>query len=254
MNGQPFLFGPRERPLFGLKHEALSAAQPTGIVLCPAWGAEAMRAYRGLRALAIALAGRGFETLRFDYAGTGDSSGDGMDAHLDHWLADIGHAAKELRESAGCTRIALLGHRSGALLAAEALRRGTAKAEALIAWDAPENGAAFVSLMQAHDLANDARKLRYRSAASRLEPRAPNDLRGHAWPAELAAGFSILPGSTHSKLLWVHSSDHAVPPPTGATLLPLAEAAHWELEAWQDTPYAPVTAMQGLAEKISTWL
>jgi hypothetical protein len=47
-----------------------------GVVLCNAWGQEALCAHRSWRLLAMDLAAAGLPTLRFDYPGTGDSLDD----------------------------------------------------------------------------------------------------------------------------------------------------------------------------------
>src|SRR4029077_3267920 len=46
------------------------------IVLCPPIGYEYMSAYRTVRLLAERLAALGFDALRIDYDGTGNSTGD----------------------------------------------------------------------------------------------------------------------------------------------------------------------------------
>ena len=76
---QPHYFGAADAPLFGWWH---AAENPTGLamVLCSPIGREEISAHRSLRHLAEMLAQRGVSTLRFDYAGTGDSCGSSLDA------------------------------------------------------------------------------------------------------------------------------------------------------------------------------
>ena len=66
----PLYFGSASQPLFGMLHRPQGALRQTGIVLCPSWGTEALRSYRGLRQLAQVLSQSGFPVLRFDYSGT----------------------------------------------------------------------------------------------------------------------------------------------------------------------------------------
>jgi pimeloyl-ACP methyl ester carboxylesterase len=90
-----------------------------GVVLCNPFGYEALCVHRGWRELAEALAVRGMPTLRFDYPGTGDSSGSEEDPQrLRAWLDSIKAAAAWLRAETGVTRLSFCGLRLGATLAA----------------------------------------------------------------------------------------------------------------------------------------
>jgi pimeloyl-ACP methyl ester carboxylesterase len=90
-----------------------------GVVLCNPFGYEAMCAHRTYRHLARRLAAAGFDVLRFDYHGTGDSSGRSDEPdRLRAWLDSIGAAVDELRTIAGVTPIDLFGVRLGGTLAA----------------------------------------------------------------------------------------------------------------------------------------
>jgi len=93
-----------------------------GVVLCSAIGLEGQRTYRSWRILADALAGEGFTVLRFDYEGSGDS----LDTHEDQpavagWLRSVTDAVEVMRSQPGIGRVAVVGLRLGALLAARAL-------------------------------------------------------------------------------------------------------------------------------------
>src|SRR6185437_11777334 len=78
---EPLYFRAADRQLFGWLHRgaAVSAnhakgrASAMGVVICKPFGYEATCAHRSLGAFAQAAAAAGFPTLRFDYAGTGDS-------------------------------------------------------------------------------------------------------------------------------------------------------------------------------------
>jgi alpha/beta superfamily hydrolase len=78
----PLLFGSADAPLYGVHHAPQAAPQRTGIVLCYPFGQEYMRAHRACRQLAMLLAKKGYHVLRFDYSGTGNSSGDVDSASL----------------------------------------------------------------------------------------------------------------------------------------------------------------------------
>jgi alpha-beta hydrolase superfamily lysophospholipase len=120
---EPLYFGPEARPLFGWLHHA-AAPSRLGVVLCKPFGYEAICAHRVLRHFAEGAAAAGLPALRFDYDGTGDSAGDDREpGRLEAWIASIGHAVDTLRAQAHVERVALVGVRLGALLAALAAER-----------------------------------------------------------------------------------------------------------------------------------
>jgi pimeloyl-ACP methyl ester carboxylesterase len=103
---------------FGWLHEGEPAAA-RGVVLCQPFGREAMWVHKGWRVFAEALAGAGSPTLRFDYAGTGDSAGESEDGvQIEQWLRSIRSAIAYLKQTTGVTQVALCGVRLGATLAA----------------------------------------------------------------------------------------------------------------------------------------
>lgn len=81
-------------------------------------GQEYMRIHRAYRWLADRLADHGFHVLRFDYSGQGDSAGSFADVDLARWTDDGAAAIAELEAIGGCERIALIGTRLGATIAA----------------------------------------------------------------------------------------------------------------------------------------
>jgi alpha-beta hydrolase superfamily lysophospholipase len=125
IRAEPLYFGPEARPLFGCLHRAPAPAR-LGLVICNPFGYEAICSYRVLRHFAEATAAAGVPTLRFDYDGTGNSAGhDREPERLASWVASVGHAIESLRAQSGVDRVALLGVRLGALIAAlAASRRG----------------------------------------------------------------------------------------------------------------------------------
>jgi pimeloyl-ACP methyl ester carboxylesterase len=151
-HGGPIVFG---RDLFGFFHPACTAAQGVGVVLCNPLGYDGMCTHRTYGALARHLAAGGFPTLRFDYHGTGDSSGDPRDpGRVRAWIESIGEAVAEIRARAGVRAVALLGVRFGATLAAAAAaERGDV--DHLVLWAAHTSGRVY------------ARELRAVSATSR---------------------------------------------------------------------------------------
>jgi len=84
-----------------------------GVLLLPGWGGTRYGPQRILWQAAAALAERGFTTLRFDFRGRGDSTGDATALSLDGMIADTVAAAQWLRDEHGVTKIHLVGLCSG---------------------------------------------------------------------------------------------------------------------------------------------
>jgi len=67
--------------LFGWLHmPEENSRTDLGVVICKPFGYEAICAHGSIRAFADACASAGATVLRFDYTGTGDSSGTDTDA------------------------------------------------------------------------------------------------------------------------------------------------------------------------------
>ncbi len=106
-----------------------------GIVICAAQGHEDLCTYKSLRLMADQFAAQGYPSLRFDYAGTGDSLGGDRDPErLEAWIASIEDAVQWLRTTAQVEKIVLVGLRFGSALAALAAERlGTISGLVLLA-------------------------------------------------------------------------------------------------------------------------
>jgi alpha-beta hydrolase superfamily lysophospholipase len=126
-------FGEPERPLLGWLSTPRDGVSSAGVLVLPPVGYSYWSSHRTLRVLAERLAAAGHTVLRFDYEGTGDSSGDQWHGdRVASWRASASAAADELR-SLGCRRLVLVGVRLGgtlALLDAPAL-----DADAVVAWE-----------------------------------------------------------------------------------------------------------------------
>jgi alpha-beta hydrolase superfamily lysophospholipase len=154
----PLVFGPAGRSLFGMYHPAAAAAGVTpavrrsAVVLCNPLGYEAICSYRAYCHLAERLAAAGFPVLRFDYHGTGDSSGQDGDAErVRAWLDSIAAAVGELRTRSGRRDVSLFGVRVGATLAAAAAVELGAVAN-LVLWAPCPTGRGYVREMRAAHL------------------------------------------------------------------------------------------------------
>ena len=115
----PLYFGNPEAPLFGQLHGAQPPASAAfGLVVCNSFGFESLHAHRSMVELAKSAAAAGIPTLRFDYQGCGNSSGDEYTPDLlTQWVRSVHSALDELKRRTGLQRVCLVGLRLGALLA-----------------------------------------------------------------------------------------------------------------------------------------
>jgi uncharacterized protein len=142
---------PQRRLLGALHLSPRLRPRSVAVLLCNPFGEEAVRAHRAYRVLARRLDEAGYPTLRFDYAGTGDSSGDSADFGIADWVDDIALAAETLRRDSGHARVALVGLRLGATLAALCAQRGLLRPAHLLLWDPVIDGAQYLrDLERAH--------------------------------------------------------------------------------------------------------
>lgn len=146
----PFRFGPPSRQLHGVHHPAAPGRSPApAVLMCNPFGQEAVRTHRMYRVLADRLARGGVHVLRFDYHGTGDSSGDDTDGNLDIWQEDILLAHQELQRRAAGASVSWLGARLGASLAALACMKAPAAPARLLLWEPIADGRAYLDKLAA---------------------------------------------------------------------------------------------------------
>jgi pimeloyl-ACP methyl ester carboxylesterase len=147
-------FGTGERRLYGAYHPASpsgeAGARRQGVVLCYPGVQDYNVCHSAFRKLATLLARAGFHVLRFDYFGTGDSSGGMGDGTPEDWVTDIRTAVAELSELAGVSKISLVGFRLGAALAAKAVSDGLSVTD-LILWDPVVSGREYVTELEWRD-------------------------------------------------------------------------------------------------------
>jgi alpha/beta superfamily hydrolase len=132
----PFYFGSADRRLFGVYDPAHKIGGATrAAVVCYPSGDEQIHAYRTLRQLAARMSQAGIHVLRFDYYGTGDSSGETGEGDIASWCDDIKTAIAELKDMTGATRVSLVGLRLGANLAARVAAKRPAEIDNLVLWE-----------------------------------------------------------------------------------------------------------------------
>lgn len=102
--------------LFGMYHPAISQPRNHGVVVCAPLFHEFYRSHLTIRRIAIHLAQKGYDVLRFDYSGTGDSKGEIPADMFNVWSDEIGAAMTEIRHLSGCSTVTLITSRfSGSL-------------------------------------------------------------------------------------------------------------------------------------------
>ncbi len=96
-------------------------ASDVAVLLCPALGWDGLHAHHGFRLLGDAFAMSGYPTMRFQYAGTGDSGDLTADqlvaGHWSVWQRNAHAAGDRLLAATGARRLLLVGLRFGAMMA-----------------------------------------------------------------------------------------------------------------------------------------
>ena len=140
----PVYFGPDKTKLFGWLHCTDTCQQlDTCTIICPPLGVEYMSTYRSMRYVADYFALAGMPAFRFDYHGTGDSSGVNDESNrLDAWLWSIEQACQQAKLLTGCSKAGLLGFRMGATLAALVSQK--LELDFLVFWAGLESGRRFI--------------------------------------------------------------------------------------------------------------
>jgi pimeloyl-ACP methyl ester carboxylesterase len=177
---RPLFFGGSERQLFGAYHPPL---QPRAIahaaLLCAPGPQEYMHTHWAYRRLATLLSKAGVHVLRFDYFGTGDSSGDVEEGSLDQWQSDIRRAEHVLRELSKAERTSLVGYRLGAALAWRSSGSAAHRPRDLVLWDPVVHGTSYLDELYAAEAAFASRLFYF----PKLE-RPAKELAGYVLPRE----------------------------------------------------------------------
>jgi pimeloyl-ACP methyl ester carboxylesterase len=137
-------FSSSKSPLYGVIHPSKSESKKKeGVVLCYPFGQEYMRSHRAYRQISNLLTRKGYNVLRFDYRGTGDSSNYMESVGPDDWVEDIFAATSEVKEQFHLQKVALVGLRLGALLASAAVAQKPKDFSRLVLWDPIISGDAY---------------------------------------------------------------------------------------------------------------
>lgn len=128
-------------PLYAFAHRAQGA--PKGVVVIAGPFAEEKKAaQRALVAASRTFAEAGYEVLRFDFRGTGDSGGEFARADVANWCDDLRAAIAAARQLSDAP-LTLLGLRFGAALAWQVAADESLKIENLVLWEPVTNGSSY---------------------------------------------------------------------------------------------------------------
>ena len=224
----PFFFGPSQARLFGWLH---LAQQPAGLgmIICNPFGFEEVCAHRSLAYLAEEAAASGVPSLRFDYAGCGNSSGDEFDpGTLARWIASIHQAVDTLKQHTGVQRVCLVGLRLGSTLASlAAMERDDVEALVCIA-----------PVVQGRLYVRELRILLAAGATQGAEAAPPTDIleaAGFFMADETAQGLAAVdlrkPGKLPAQnMVIVERDDMPTSPQWGQSLVALGASV--QVESW----------------------
>jgi len=135
--------------LFSVRYEPQTNRRQQGVLICNSIGHEHTRSYRNLQQLALRFTDAGFDVMRFDYRGTGNSSGECHEISADSLIKDVNTAASYLRQTTSIRYLSMLGIRLGATVAAIVAKNSLASApvDQMILWDPVIEGKNFVDML-----------------------------------------------------------------------------------------------------------
>ena len=156
------------------------------LLVLPPFFHEWQRGYRHFAVLADALAGLGVAGLRFDYRGTGESSGEDAQFLPSRALEDA-HSAFLFLQSRCPAPVTLLGIRAGALLAERAAER---VGRPWWSWQPVDDGRSHYEALRQRDTFERNNRLRFPYRSLRAAPR-DDQLMGHRLHPEFALELGI---------------------------------------------------------------
>ena len=200
----------------GIHYPPVSTSERRGeaVVLAGSYGHEYARAFRNLQQLGILLAQAGFDVLRFDYAGTGNSQGEADQLTITQWTNDLRAVVEHASRLPGVTKVNAIGVRLGASLLVDAALHATENKikhighlEHLICWDPIVDGEKYLRTIAGFHRSELTGLTRF------LSSRGSGDFErlGYPWPRALIEGVcGIRPSCFErpsAKRCWMISSE-----------------------------------------------
>lgn len=134
--------------LYAVRYQPRSNPSGKAFVLCHSLGHEYARGYRNLQQLAVQMCLAGHEVLRFDYASTGNSTGDCKTLCTEKMLQNVRDAKSFLISRTGASFVGVIGLRIGGAVAAMA----AGDFDQAILWDPVVSGHTYLKTLSAfHD-------------------------------------------------------------------------------------------------------
>jgi pimeloyl-ACP methyl ester carboxylesterase len=146
MAEEPFYFELGGDRLFAFLHRAEDSSRGT-IVVCHALAEEKLWSHRVYVSAAREFARAGYDVLRFDMRGEGDSSREFEATTISTRVEDTLRATQVARERTGAKQIVLVGHRFGGTIAALAAQAASDRVKGIAVWDPLPDGADYFSLL-----------------------------------------------------------------------------------------------------------
>lgn len=243
--------------LYTVLHHARGESRGS-LLLCGPINAERERGLRSIVDLARSLAADGYDVMRFDYRGIGESTGAFDERCLSDWREDIRACATALRAIAPRAPLSLWGLRAGALLVSELFAAGLGDAAMCCA---PMDGQPLLQDILRRTLVADMM----------ARPHAKRTTREEIVAALERGEFAVVDGYRWSRRLWEDAAAHRFTAPADLgrpwrvvdfrglpkSSLPAALESCRDTETserfWESTPQL-VPKSQSLLDRMRTWL
>lgn len=147
---KPLWLGVEPRCLYAALHRPPAAVASMAVVIVPPLLHEQPRSRRFVAEVASGLAALGLPCLRFDFFGTGDSSGNGDQADFASMRHDLDLAVATLRSHVGVERVALLAWRGAALPVSTWLDEDN-QVDLVVLWEPIAAGAHWLAELERDD-------------------------------------------------------------------------------------------------------